>query len=141
MEYFKNRRVEVGMFVDVYFNIHHEGYSIRCSRTKKVLARCNSVRLKDGEFRVSEKGRQKVLASRRKAVHAYIKGTFIAADETMLDNPQMTQSVYYNPYKTELFTDVRSGKPMKRAEEVFCYGRVAYVRDNPIQQEDQPTLF
>ncbi|WP_066415308.1 hypothetical protein [Sutcliffiella cohnii] len=145
MELFKGRKVESGMSVDIYRNLHHGGYSIRCSRTKVVLARCDSVRIKDCEFRVSETGRQKVLATRRKSVHAYIKGIFIAADESPEQHSDMSRVIYYNPYETEHFMDVTTGTTVKRLEEVFCHGKVVFAKleggnENSITQEQLALL-
>jgi hypothetical protein len=140
MEFFKGRTVTIGQEVDVYRNLHHGGYSIRCSRSKMVLARCDSVRITNCEFRVSEPGRKKVLESKRKSVHAYIKGVFVAADESLKDHSDMTRVIYYNPYKTDLFKDVTTNEPVKKMGEVFCYGKVVYARGEECSQPEKEQL-
>ncbi|WP_209124441.1 hypothetical protein [Alkalihalobacillus sp. BA299] len=140
MEFFKGRTVKVGQEVDVYRNLHHGGYSIRCSRSKMVLARCDSVRITDCEFRVSEPGRQKVLEFKRKSVHAYIKGIYVAADEALEDHSDMTRVIYYNPYETDLFKDITTNEPIKKMDEVFCYGKVVYAREKEINSKENEQL-
>ncbi len=124
MESFKGRTVQQGQRVDVYKNLQVGAFSIRCSKTQKILAHAPSVRISNCEFKVSESGRQKVLKHRRKKVHAFIRGTFEAAGE---DLPDMDHSVYYDPYKTEYFRLVDTNEPIFHAEEVFCIGKLAYA--------------
>ena len=106
--------------VHVYRNLHKNCFSVR----QGGIVKCHttSVYLENANFVVSEKGRQKVLAEKRKNVHAYIKGTVIDAKEInrriALDLKWST--CYYNPYETEKFTD-RHGKHVQSAKYVDLY--------------------
>lgn len=55
--------------------------------------------LRDCEFRVSEKGRQRVLRERKKYVHAGVRGYLSEMNLTLDDCAQ----VRYNPYHNETF--------------------------------------
>lgn len=72
MELYKGRTVEKNQLVEVYRNLHKGGFSIRCAKTKLVLAHAENVILKNVKFVVSQAGREKVVQSKRKAVHAVI---------------------------------------------------------------------
>jgi hypothetical protein len=90
--------MKVGQTVDVYENINQSKklkkkvYSIRDSKTKKVIAHVEEISLVDCTYHVSESGRQRVIKQKRKNVHAYIRGRVSAA---YLTNPIKAK---YNPY-------------------------------------------
>jgi len=65
------------MRVEVYWNLHKSLFSMRAmSGPNKglVVAHCNRIVLETVSLSVSEKGRQKVLTSGQKNVHAFIRG-------------------------------------------------------------------
>ena len=91
----------------IYWNLHKKCFSVKYQG--KVIAHRDSISVSGAEFRVSEKGRQRVLREKRKSVHAYI-----VADEienvsksdrfhTLLDGFEVT----YNPYKHTQFVDTK----------------------------------
>lgn len=93
----KNRSLVVGQKVKVYYNLHKKCYSIQSNGL--VVAHADSLKLDDATFKVSEKGRQRVLAEKRKNVHAFVVGAFVVKNK-MTPN----ENVYYNPYKHKGFT-------------------------------------
>ncbi|MCM3444005.1 MULTISPECIES: hypothetical protein [Metabacillus] len=125
MKPFKGRSVELGMLVDVYRNLHQEGYSIRDSRKGVVLAHCDSVRLISASFKVSESGRLKTVHEKRRRVHAFIRGTLVGIDEPMGEG---FSKVYYNPFHTEKFIDTATETNIDSAEEVYCTGKFAFAK-------------
>ena len=58
--------------VEVYRNLHKKCWSVR--QRGKVKLHTDYICLKDVEFKVSQKGRERVLREQRKNVHAFIKG-------------------------------------------------------------------
>ena len=126
--------------VFVYRNLHKKCYSLR--QNGLVFARAGWVLLGGAPdigmatgFRVSESGRQKVVATKRKNVHAFawgyndtvngdtlygpehesfIKDTFRA----LLEGGQLTQ-VSYNPYKHRFFFDKATECPVGYARQIF----------------------
>jgi len=103
--------------VHVYMNLPKKVFSVR----QDGIVRCHaaSVYLENAEFVVSEKGRQRVLAEKRKNVHAYVKG--MVTHGKLIDREMPLDfgwnSCYYDPYTTEKFTD-EHGKHVKSAKYV-----------------------
>lgn len=81
--------------VHVYKNIRQKKFSIR--QNGRVVAHLDKVLLKDCEFKVQPAGRQKVLDTKTKNVHAYVKGFIVSS------TPKLVTQVYYNPYKYSCF--------------------------------------
>ena len=88
--------------VEVYKNLHWNCWSVRQSGI--VRLHTYAIALKNCEFKVSEKGRQRVLKEKRKNVHAFVKGTL-----TKRGGFTNGDKVTYNPYKMSTFR--KSGQP------------------------------
>lgn len=65
----------------------------------------NCIFLKDVTFPVNEKVRQRVIANKRKEVHAFVMGFLTEAGDAPLFNAycKRKQEVTYNPYKNDTF--------------------------------------
>ncbi|KJE27041.1 hypothetical protein LG52_36 [Geobacillus kaustophilus] len=107
--------IKIGQRVKVYKNLHKKCYSIVDAKTGRVVAYADEVLLRDATFKVSEKGRQRVLREKRKNVHAYVVGTFA------LTYPVETlfKKVTYNPYKAGYFYNVETGEPVESSKIVW----------------------
>lgn len=95
--------VNAGKPVEVYRNLHKNCYSVK--QGGLVRAHMDVVRLRDCTFKVNQKGRQRVLDTGCKNVHARVVGfvTTIANN-----NPDLVPNrVKYNPYKWEGFVEER----------------------------------
>lgn len=104
--------------VFVYFNLHKKVWSVKDLKTGKVIFHTRCLTLRDCQFKVSQAGRRRVLAERRKNVHAGVVGTLIAIDQ----NPHKFSDqrlVTYNPYKYETFVQKLDEKPVSQADTVF----------------------
>lgn len=101
-----------------------------------VVAHANRIYLRDVQFVVHEKGRQKVIAERKKNVHAFVIGTLCTAADIRgvtghLSDDSLNYAVaYYNPYKCERFIDKDTSIPLDKAD--FC--------DINIEDSDCPVL-
>lgn len=98
--------------VFVYRNLHKKCLSVQ----QDGIVRCHvdNIVLEDAEFRVSKAGQERVRNEKKKNVHAKVKGMVV-------DNPSKIlqlgwHEAYYNPYQTDYFTDVESGKYLHSAE-------------------------
>lgn len=98
----------------VYFNLHKNVFSVKYKG--KVIAHLTNFYGKDCEFRVSEKGRERVLKEKKKNVHAYV------VCSTFIDTPLLSKlylenqgKVKYNPYAGPTFVN-ESGDTVKRAD-------------------------
>jgi hypothetical protein len=96
-----------------YRNLNRKGvvWSIKDCKTNLVIDRVEKAYFKNVEFKVSEKGRQRVIRDKRKNVHAGVKGT------RLKNSPRKVKSwikVTYNPYKGSFFNI--QGIPVHKAE-------------------------
>jgi hypothetical protein len=103
MDLYKDRNVQEGDKVDVYRNLNTGNFSIRCTKTKRVLAHADTVQISSCNCHVQMKGREKTIKEKRKRVHAWISGHFVSADQEL--NADLTREVFYNPYITKTFVD------------------------------------
>ncbi|NOU99522.1 hypothetical protein [Paenibacillus planticolens] len=108
--------------VAIYYNLHKRCLSVKDHRTGKIVAHEHSLLLENVLFKVSQKGRQRVLREKRKNVHAFIIGDKISTIPTELDLEHYNKAKY-NPYLCESFIDIDSGKEVLRAKRVFCIGK------------------
>ena len=111
------------MKVKVYYNLHKKCYSIVSLEKEsygRVIKHSNCVPLFDAQFKVSEKGRQRVLRKKQKNVHAYVVGTWLGHlnDEITISGTPI-KSATYNPYKYRSFVDATSEKPLAKAKQVL----------------------
>lgn len=90
--------------VKVYFNITKKTFSIQ--HNGKVIGHADQIALKNVEFKVSEKGRQRVLKEKRKNVHAYVVGEISDFQLIKVQGVGVT----YNPYKFPNFYERASGQ-------------------------------
>lgn len=100
------QEIIIGQRVRVYKNLHRDCWSIQNEKGTKVLGYAKTVRLQDVSFHVSEKGRQRVLETKQKGIHAKVYGII-----TGFDAGEEKDTAYYNPYKTDKFID-REGNPL-----------------------------
>jgi hypothetical protein len=122
----KDRPLQTGQRVQVYYNLHQGGYSIKDKRTGLVVGYANNVLItKQVKFKVQQAGRRKTIQEKRKRVHAYIEGDFQGAD--MEYDYSNLNKVYYNPYETEHFTDVHDGSQVHLSTIAFCTDKVCYT--------------
>ena len=111
------------MLVDVYFNLHRKCFSVRCAKSRLVIAHRDEVLLEDVTFKVSEAGRQRVLREKKKNVHAVMRGTWVDINGGQEIVMQSGRDIMYNPYKapTFQFAGFRPNeiKPLKTARAAF----------------------
>jgi len=98
--------------VRVYRNLNKPGvtYSIRDRKTNLVVGYTTDITLTDVTFTVGKKSREKVIATGRKNVHAFVNGE-ITAEKNLTG----WRTAYYNPYKVTTFIDSETGEPLTSA--------------------------
>jgi hypothetical protein len=96
---YRGRMVDISRPVEVYRNLaRRDGvwYSVR--QGGHVVAHAQELMLNDASFVVHEAGRQRVLSSGRKNVHAWVRGTLIGSGMgTCTDRQALGCRVRYNP--------------------------------------------
>ncbi len=102
MKPFKGRRLSLKQPVEVYRNLWRGGYSIR--QGGKVVAHSDYVVLLDAVFHVSEAGRQRILRTGVRNVHAWARGKLIRCAST---KQQMDVRVRYSPRTSDCFEHCR----------------------------------
>ena len=85
--------------VEVYRNLHRNCYSIK--QDGLVKAHADELTLNHCTFHVNANGRERVRETKRKEVHAWIKG--FLSDIMPVDPPKWFDQVFYNPYKNDTF--------------------------------------
>ena len=98
--------------VFVYRNLHKKCLSVQ----QDGIVRCHvdNIVLEDAEFRVSKAGQKRVRDEKKKNVHAKVKGMVVSNPSEILQLGW--NKAYYNPYQTDYFTDVESGKYLHSAK-------------------------
>ena len=97
-----------------YFNLHKFVFSVRNQKTKLVERHSNTVVLNDCKFKVSQKGRERVLKEKRKNVHAGVEGTLCGFENT--HNLEEFVELTYNPYKYSSFVIKSTGETVDGAK-------------------------
>jgi hypothetical protein len=111
---YKGRNIDLEKPIKVYKNLHKDCYSIK--QGTLVVAHAERLCLSNVEFLVNEKNRQKVIKTKQKNVHAFIKGYYETSGMgTTAEKADCGLQVYYNPYKTSSFIDKILEKPLKGA--------------------------
>jgi hypothetical protein len=90
------------MKVFVYRNLHKKCYSVRCEKTKRVVAHVNKIQLTDCKFKVSAAGRERVRREKKKNVHAGVVGDWNEDAFGQYDTKAGVK-VTYNPYLYDTF--------------------------------------
>lgn len=105
------------MKVRVYFNFKLKKFSIQChikGKGWRLLRHSHKVYLSNVELKVYENGRQRVLKTKEKNVHAYVIGTLVPSPPINLGFKPIT----YNPYKFKSFILVENQTPVFGGESV-----------------------
>ena len=98
--------------VFVYRNLHKKCLSVQ----QDGIVRCHvdNIVLEDAEFRVSKAGQKRVRDEKKKNVHAKVKGVVVSHPSDILELEWDT--VYYNPYRTDEFTETATKRHVKGAK-------------------------
>ena len=106
--------------VFVYRNLHKNCWSVKQGGLVKAHSTDQPIILRDVEFRVNEKARQKVLKEKRKNVHAGAVGYLLDGTETLkqIVYSSRLSGVTYNPYKYKNFVDAETEEPVYKSERV-----------------------
>lgn len=119
--------VEPDIRVFVYRNLHKNLYSVR-GPAGRVIAHTDNLILKDVKYCVGQKGRERVLRTKHKNVHAGLRGT------VTLDVPgtglvlRDCDRVVYDPYKFDSFVLAETKEPIYRSD----FAVMTYVDGRPV---------
>lgn len=105
------------MSVQVYYNTHKRTLSVR--QHGKIVDYASHLYLTDARFHVSERGRQRVLTTGHKNVHAFIRGTRQPWSPLPSLPACRLLRVRYDPWTLAHFTLERTGEPITHADHVW----------------------
>jgi hypothetical protein len=125
MGYYKGRGAYIDYPSEVYFNLHKHTFSM--VQNGLVVLHSDVIVLEDVTFKVSEAGRQRVLAEGRKNVHAKVYGNFVKAELEQGEGFGWSEA-YYNPYKVSTFVDVDTGEPIHEASQVILANKAIFYK-------------
>ena len=134
MPAYKNRELVIGDIVEVYRNLHKECLSVR--KDGLVHLHADAVYLKNANFIVSQSGRNRVLDTKKKNVHAYVRGEVISYLSDMECIEHMYEEaesagytrIYYNPYKVNQFVNYKTMQPVVFAHDAYVIGDRIYAK-------------
>lgn len=111
------------MATHVWYNLNLHVWSVKIG--KAPVRHCTRTSLRSACFRVSEHGRQQVIAKRCRQVHAYAAGT---EQDCPAELPEGAIQVSYNPYKGPSFYRKDNGAPVWAADALyFVEGGLCYA--------------
>ena len=119
------------MYVDIYLNLHKTkemGCLVYSVKNKKINRVCKHLTgnffVKNAKFVVSKKGRERVIKSGVKNVHAFVRGNL---EQNLI--PHREASVIYNPYLYTSFVDSISKKKVESSALAFFDhdGKIYYL--------------
>lgn len=113
-----------------YRNLHRDCFSVRDESTGRVAHREEYVCISNASLVVGRKGRERVLATRQKNIHAGVRGTLDSVGYHAVctfHSQSGWVEIYYNPYKTETFVVKETGVPVLSAKMVFLGKRGAFA--------------
>jgi len=116
----------------LYRNLHKGAFSIR--HRGRVVVCCESVLMDNVEFRVSEVGRQRVIAEQVKNVHAFVvadeyyrpSNLVLAGYERQICDGYFKE-VTYNPYNNSTFFIKKTNEAITHADWVLCMNEKVYI--------------
>ncbi|MGQ7794489.1 hypothetical protein ACUN0C_18955 [Faunimonas sp. B44] len=101
------------MLVDVYWNSRRRCYSVR--HKGRVIHHLTALSIERPRFVVSQKGRERVIATGEKNVHAVIRGRLWCMFGIPAGQKSRAREVRYNPFVNSSFVD-QDNKPVTRAD-------------------------
>lgn len=134
---YKGRLIDLDKDIMVYKNLHKNMYSIKQGRT--VVAHAERLCIASFKCVVNEAGRKRVLKTKQKNVHAYIKGEYDTSGcGTSCHRNDLPAVIKYNPFKYGFFfCDNLTIKDFEVTGGGFCIldkdgVRGAYLHTNPV---------
>ena len=103
-----NQILSEDMEVGVYRNLHKQIFSVICRKTGRVIAHRTEVSLKNVKFHVRQGGRNKVVQTKSKNVHAFVYGNISLEP---LGEGELIE-ITYNPYRMGSFFRKDSLEPV-----------------------------
>ena len=102
------------MRVEIYWNLHKKMFSVRDTKTGRVIAHTYTAMVKDPQFIVRQSGNRKVRETGVKNVHAFVRGELQGLD--IEKDFWIFDRITYNPYKYTSFVNAETEMPIRKAQ-------------------------
>ena len=105
-------KIDANRSVEVYRNLHRNCYSIK--QDGLVKAHATTLKLNDCTFHVNEKSRNRIRKTRKKEVHAWVKGKLqpLTLDRMSKMTKDWFNRIYYNPMHDDGFVTRTETSPI-----------------------------
>ena len=124
-EPYKDRGLIAGKPFEVYRNLNRRCFSVR--QGGKVVAHADGFVVENARAKISEAGRQRVIAERSKNVHAVIIGDRLVLGAIDSEGLGMLDELYYDPYKLDSFINRRTGEKVVECRAVYFADGKAWI--------------
>lgn len=111
-----------GQRVRVYYNLHKQCLSVMDKKTRLVISHEDTVQLENVKFIVSAKGVEKIRATKRKRVVAFVEGDYVSSE-----HGEEGDNVYFNPYRVDQF--MVGDDPIYEAGRVTIQNRTIHLNE------------
>lgn len=109
----------------MYRNLHKKDqFSIRDNKTGRVCGTGTEFVISNVTCVVREGGRQKVISSQSKNVHAFLKSYYYG--ECDIDTSELDE-IYYNPYTLDSFINRNTGEKLSSISKVYFKHGKAWI--------------
>jgi hypothetical protein len=95
-------------------------------KTRLVIEHSDAVQLENVKFVVSTKGVEKIRATKRKRVVAFVEGDYVSSEHGGSNNVRRSR-VYFNPYKVDQF--MIGELPIYEADHVYIEDKNIYTEE------------
>ena len=127
--------VSAMVLVDCYRNLHKGAlaYSLRIAESRGnarkgiVIGHGDTVTVYNALFLVNQKGRERVLARKRKEVHATVRG-LVSLDRAPVTISTEYVEITYNPFRYTSFVEKATGRAIKGAAVVHMTKQGVFAR-------------
>ena len=107
--------------VRVYYNLRSKLWSVQDRRTCRVVDHLALLTVRNAKFVVRPAGRQKVLDTKVKNVHAFVVGEWDGTSFVPEIDATTHEKVGYNPFRSAHFETKPEGAPVESADEVVMF--------------------
>lgn len=108
----------------MYFNLTRKVFSLMDLSSGLVYAHGNDFSLAEGTFVVSEAGRNRVLTTKVRNVHAFVVGTLLEKS-----NVAAIDEISYNPYRAHYFYTRSNFAPINEAKLLTFTNNKVYLNE------------
>ena len=120
---YKKRNLDINNDVYVYRNLVRKGVVYSIKQNGLVVAHAKSIKINNPEFIVNKSGQNRARITKKRNVHAYIKGK-ISLNKFI----NLTEKIYYNPFTCDGFILINKNKIIYKANLAFLNENGVFIK-------------